>query len=315
MLEPLSHSPAPAAPSPAAPLRASRTHCADICVSFEFFPPKTEEMEKTLWDSITRLAPLGPSFVSVTYGAGGTTRERTHATVTRIVKETAIKPAAHLTCVAASRDEIDTIVRGYWEDGVRHIVALRGDPQDTNGSGFCPHPQGYETSTALVAGIRRLGDFEITVSAYPEGHPESASVDADIDVLKAKIDAGATRAITQFFFENDVYLRYLDKVRARGITIPILPGIVPVQNFKQTANFAKRAGASVPQWLADRFEGLEDDPVTRRLIAATVTAEQVLDLVDHGIRDFHFYTMNRADLVYAICHLLGLRPHAIQKAA
>jgi len=315
MLEPLSHSPAPAAPSPVAPLRASRTHCADICVSFEFFPPKTEEMEKTLWDSITRLAPLGPSFVSVTYGAGGTTRERTHATVTRIVKETAIKPAAHLTCVAASQDEIDTIVRGYWEDGVRHIVALRGDPQDTNGRGFCPHPQGYETSTALVAGIRRLGDFEITVSAYPEGHPESASVDADIDVLKAKIDAGATRAITQFFFENDVYLRYLDKVRARGITIPILPGIVPVQNFKQTANFAKRAGASVPQWLADRFEGLEDDPVTRRLIAATVTAEQVLDLVDHGIRDFHFYTMNRADLVYAICHLLGLRPHAIQKAA
>jgi len=307
MLEPLSITPAPTAP-----LRASRTHCADICVSFEFFPPKTEEMEKTLWESITRLAPLGPSFVSVTYGAGGTTRERTHSTVTRIVKETSIKPAAHLTCVAASRDEIDAIVRDYWDNGVRHIVALRGDPQDASG-GFCPHPQGYETSTALVAGIRRLGDFEITVSAYPEGHPESASVEADIDVLKAKIDAGATRAITQFFFENDTYLRYLDKVRARGINIPILPGIVPVQNFKQTANFAKRAGASVPQWLADRFEGLEDDPVTRRLIAATVTAEQVLDLVDHGIRDFHFYTMNRADLVYAICHLLGLRPQ--QKAA
>jgi len=311
MLEPFSNN----NPISAAPPRASRTHCTDICVSFEFFPPKTEEMEKTLWESITRLAPLGPSFVSVTYGAGGTTRERTHATVTRIVKETAIKPAAHLTCVAASQEEIDTIVRGYWDDGVRHIVALRGDPQNANGGGFEPHPQGYATSTALVAGIRKIGDFEISVSAYPEGHPESSSVDADIDVLKAKIDAGATRAITQFFFENDVYLRYLDKVRARGINIPILPGIVPVQNFTQTANFAKRAGASVPQWLADRFEGLEDDPVTRRLIAATVTAEQVLDLVDHGIRDFHFYTMNRADLVYAICHLLGLRPHAIQKAA
>jgi methylenetetrahydrofolate reductase (NADPH) len=272
-------------------------------------------MERTLWDSIKRLAPLGPSFVSVTYGAGGSTRERTHATVARMVKETSIKPAAHLTCVAASREEIDAVVRDYWDIGVRHIVALRGDSQDANGGCFVPHPNGYKTSTELVAGIRRIADFEISVSAYPEAHPESASVEADIDVLKAKIDAGATRAITQFFFENDTYLRYLDKVRARGIEIPILPGIVPVQNFKQTANFAKRAGASVPQWLADRFEGLDDDPTTRRLIAATVTAEQVLDLVDHGIRDFHFYTMNRADLVYAVCHLLGLRPHAEQKAA
>jgi methylenetetrahydrofolate reductase (NADPH) len=305
--------PSPAPPFESAQLRASRTHCADICVSFEFFPPKTEEMEKTLWDSITRLAPLGPSFVSVTYGAGGSTRERTHATVARIVKETAIKPAAHLTCVAASRDEVDKVVRDYWDVGVRHIVALRGDPQDEHG--WVPHAQGYATSTALVEGIRRIADFEISVSAYPERHPESKSVDADIDVLKAKIDAGATRAITQFFFENDVYLRYLDKVRARGIGIPIVPGIVPVQNFKQTSNFAKRTGASIPSWLAARFEGLDDDQTTRRLIAATVTAEQVLDLVDRGIRDFHFYTMNRADLVFAICHLLGLRPKTEQKAA
>ncbi|SFK54061.1 methylenetetrahydrofolate reductase [NAD(P)H] [Methylocapsa palsarum] len=295
--------------------RASRTICPDIRVSFEFFPPKTVAMEATLWESIFRLAPLRPSFVSVTYGAGGTTRERTHATVARIARETIVKPAAHLTCVAATRDEIDEIVKGYWEAGVRHIVALRGDPQDGVGAKFRPHPQGYENSAALVAGVRRIADFEVSVSAYPERHPESASVEADVDVLKAKIDAGATRAITQFFFENECYLRYLDKVRSKGVDIPIIPGIVPVQSFKQTANFAARAGASVPQWLADRFEGLDDDPQTRRLVAATVAAEQVLDLVDRGVRDFHFYTMNRADLVYAICHLLGLRPNPEQKAA
>ncbi|WOJ89332.1 methylenetetrahydrofolate reductase [NAD(P)H] [Methylocapsa polymorpha] len=299
--------------------RASRRACPDIHVSFEFFPPATEAMEATLWESISRLAPLGPTFVSVTYGAGGSTRERTHATVARIVKETSVKPAAHLTCVNAARDEIDAIVRGYWDAGVRHIVALRGDPQQGQVPGatakFCPHPAGYPNSTALVAGIKEIADFEISVSAYPERHPESPSVDADIDVLQAKIDAGASRAITQFFFENECYLRYVDKVRARGIDIPIVPGIVPVQSFKQTANFAKRAGATVPQWLADRFEGLDDDPQTRRLVAATVAAEQVLDLVDHGIREFHFYTMNRADLVYAICHLLGLRPKLEQKAA
>lgn len=289
-------------------LRPSRVAHSDIRVSFEFFPPKTEEMEIALWDSIKRLAPLGPSFVSVTYGAGGSTRERTHATVSRILSETDVKPAAHLTCVAASRAEVDDVVRGYWEAGVRHIVALRGDPQDGLGSKFCAHPEGYANSTELVAGIRKIGDFEVSVSAYPEGHPESASIDADIEFLKAKVDAGATRAITQFFFENDLYLRYLDKVRAAGITIPILPGIVPVQNFKQTAGFAKRTGASVPAWLADRFEGLDNDPATRRLIGAAVAAEQVFDLVDQGIKDFHFYTMNRADLVYAICHLLGLRP-------
>jgi methylenetetrahydrofolate reductase (NADPH) len=244
----------------------------------------------------------------VTYGAGGSTRERTHATVERLVRETDIAPAAHLTCVAASRGEIDDVVRAYHTAGVRHIVALRGDPQGGVGNAFVPHPEGYANSTELVAGIRRVGDFEVSVSAYPEKHPESSSLDFDIDVLKAKVDAGATRAITQFFFENDCYLRFLDRARYRGVTIPIVPGIVPVQNFKQTANFARRAGASVPQWLADRFEGLDQDPATRRLIAAAIAAEQVLGLVDRGVTDFHFYTMNRADLVYAICHLLGLRP-------
>jgi methylenetetrahydrofolate reductase (NADPH) len=286
----------------------SRGARGDISVSFEFFPPKTEDMEASLWDAIARLAPLQPKFVSVTYGAGGSTRERTHATVERLVRGTEIAPAAHLTCVAASRDDIDDVVRAYHAAGVRHIVALRGDPQGGIGSAFTPHPQGYQNSTELVAGIRRIADFEVSVSAYPEKHPESSSLDFDIDVLKAKVDAGATRAITQFFFENDCYLRFLDRARYRGVTIPIVPGIVPVQNFKQTASFAKRAGASVPQWLADRFEGLDDDPATRRLIAAAIAAEQVLGLVDRGVTDFHFYTMNRADLVYAICHLLGLRP-------
>ena len=295
--------------------RASRSHLADIRVSFEFFPPKTTEMESALWESITRLAPLEPSFVSVTYGAGGSTRERTHSTLARLVRETDLKPAAHLTCVAATREEVDDVVRAYHEAGVRHIVALRGDPVSGPGSAYEPHPGGYATSTALIEGIRRLGDFEVTVSAYPEKHPESATLDADIDVLKAKVEAGATRAITQFFFDNVHYLRYVERVRARGITIPIVPGIVPVQNFRQTASFARKTGASVPQWLADRFEGLDDDPATRRLIAAAVAAEQVLDLVDHGVTDFHFYTMNKADLVYAICHLLGLRPQLTMRAA
>ena len=295
--------------------RASRTRLADIRVSFEFFPPKTAEMESALWESITRLAPLEPSFVSVTYGAGGSTRERTHATLARLVRETELKPAAHLTCVAATRDEVDDVVRAYLDAGVRHIVALRGDPITGPGSVYEPHPGGYATSTALIEGIRRVGDFEVTVSAYPEKHPESATLDADIDVLKAKVEAGATRAITQFFFDNVHYLRYVERVRARGINIPIVPGIVPVQNFRQTASFAAKTGASVPQWLADRFEGLDDDPATRRLIAAAVAAEQVLDLVDHGVMDFHFYTMNKADLVYAICHLLGLRPQLTMRAA
>jgi methylenetetrahydrofolate reductase (NADPH) len=279
-----------------------------IGVSFEFFPPATEEMEKILWGSIERLAPLEPNFVSVTYGAGGSTRARTHATVKRILAETPLTPAAHLTCVAATREEVDAIVRNYREAGVRHIVALRGDPVEGAGATYAPYPGGYENAADLVAGIKRLGDFEISVSAYPEKHPDSPTVAADIDMLKAKVDAGASRAITQFFFENELYFRYLERVRARGIDIPIVPGILPVQNFKATTGFAARCGASVPAWLADRFHGLDRDPATRKLIAAAVAAEQVLDLVDRGVTDFHFYTMNRADLGYAICHLLGLRP-------
>jgi methylenetetrahydrofolate reductase (NADPH) len=299
-------------------IRASRFQRGDgrrIAVSFEFFPPKDEAMEKVLWESIERLAPLAPSFVSVTYGAGGSTRERTHATVKRILSETALTPAAHLTCVAATRAEIDDIVRGYYAAGVRHIVALRGDPMAGAGERYTAHPGGYETSAKLVEGIKRIApDFDVSVSAYPEKHPDSPTVEADIDMLKAKVDAGASRAITQFFFENDLYFRYLDRVRARGIDIPIVPGILPVQNFKAATNFAKRAGASVPAWIAERFAGLDDDPATRKLIAAAVAAEQVLDLVDRGVTNFHFYTMNRADLVYAICHLLGLRPAAQQAA-
>ena len=280
-----------------------------IGVSFEFFPPKTAEMEQTLWEAVTRLAPLEPNFVSVTYGAGGSTRERTHTTVKRILAETMLTPAAHLTCVAATCAEIDAVIGAYAQAGVRHIVALRGDPLAGAGEKYAPHPGGYRNAADLVAGIKRLADLEVSVSAYPEKHPDSPSVSADIDMLKAKVDAGATRAITQFFFENDLYFRYLDRVRAAGIDIPIVPGILPVQNFKTTKTFAARCGASVPAWLADRFDGLDDDAATRKLIAAAVAAEQVLDLVDHGVTDFHFYTMNRADLVYAICHLLGLRPN------
>lgn len=296
-------------------VRPSRQSNRPLRVSFEFFPPKTAEMETALWHAIERLAPIGPSFVSVTYGAGGSTRERTHSTVARIVRETALKPAAHLTCVAATKEEVDDVVRAYWDAGVRHVVALRGDPAGGLGSAYAAHPGGYENSTELVSGIKRLGDFEVSVSAYPEKHPESATIDADIDVLKAKIDAGATRAITQFFFENDNYLRYVDRVRAAGIDIPIVPGIVPVENFRQTASFAKRTGAYVPQWLADRFDGLDDDPTTRRLIAAAVAAEQVFDLLDRGVQDFHFYTMNKSELVFAICHLLGLKPQPAREAA
>jgi methylenetetrahydrofolate reductase (NADPH) len=293
-------------------VRAGGPHA--IRVSFEFFPPKTAEMEQTLWQAIARLAPLSPNFVSVTYGAGGSTRERTHSTVKRILAETMLTPAAHLTCVAATRAEIDAVIRAYTEAGVRHIVALRGDPPGGAGERYAPHPGGYRNAADLVAGIKRCGEqcggLEVSVAAYPEKHPDSPSVAADIDMLKAKVDAGASRAITQFFFENDLYFRYLDRVRARGIAIPVVPGILPVQNFKTAKNFAARCGAAVPAWLAARFENLDDDAATRKLIAAAVAAEQVLDLVDQGVRDFHFYTMNRADLVYAICHLLGLRPIA-----
>ena len=294
--------------SPVRPSRFARGQARRIGVSFEFFPPNSEDMEKILWESIERLAPLAPDFVSVTYGAGGTTRERTHTTVKRILTETPLTPAAHLTCVAAQCAEIDAIVRTYHDVGVRHIVALRGDPVGGAGTRYAPHPGGYSNAADLVAGIKRVADFEISVSAYPEKHPDSPTVEADIDMLKAKVDAGASRAITQFFFENDLYFRYLDRVRARGINIPIVPGVLPVQNFKATTGFAKRCGASVPAWIADRFQGLDQDAATRKLIAAAVAAEQVFDLVDRGVTTFHFYTMNRADLVYAVCHLLGLRP-------
>jgi methylenetetrahydrofolate reductase (NADPH) len=285
-------------------------------ISFEFFPPKTEEMEHNLWETITRLAPLAPNFVSVTYGAGGSTRERTHSTIARILKETALTPAAHLTCVGACRGDIDDVVARYHEIGVRHIVALRGDPATGIGTPYIAHPDGYQTSTDLVAGIKkRYPDIEVSVSAYPEKHPESADFDADVDMLKAKVDAGADRAITQVFFDNDLYLRYLDRVRKRGIDIPVVPGIMPMHNFKQARNFVTRAGTTVPDWLAEKFEGLDNDPDTRKLVAATVAAGQVQKLAKRGVDTFHFYTMNRADLVFAISHLLGIRPNGAQKAA
>ena len=284
-------------------------------ISFEFFPPKTEEMERSLWDVIERLAPLTPNFVSVTYGAGGSTRERTHATIARILNDTDLVPAAHLTCVNGPRADIDDVVARYHEVGVRHIVALRGDPTTGIGTPYVAHPDGYKTSAELVASIRkRYPDIDVTVSAYPEKHPESASFDADLDTLQAKVDAGATRAITQVFFYNDLYFRYIDRVRARGIDIPILPGIMPMHNFKQARNFVTRAGTTVPPWLDEKFDGLDDDAETRKLVAAAVAAGQVQKLAKHGVENFHFYTMNRADLVFAICHLLGIRP-ATQKAA
>jgi methylenetetrahydrofolate reductase (NADPH) len=288
------------------PARLSRSG-SPVSVSFEFFPPKSEEMERTLWEAIARLAPLEPRFVSVTYGAGGSTRERTHATVARIVKETRLAPAAHLTCVGASREEIDAVIRAYGAAGVRHIVALRGDPPGGLEAPYVAPPNGYQSTADLVGAIKAAGDFEVSVAAYPEKHPQSPTLLHDIETLKRKIDAGADRAITQFFFDNAVYFRFLDLAAAAGITIPIVPGVAPVQNFKQTASFARKAGASVPAWLAERFEGLENDPVARGLVAAAVCAEQVTDLVDRGVTHLHFYTMNRADLVFAICHLIGLR--------
>lgn len=286
----------------------------DISVSFEFFPPKTPEMEQALWRSVERLAPLDPRFVSVTYGAGGSTRERTHSIVARMVSETPLVPAAHLTCVGASRGEVDEVVRAYRDAGVRHIVALRGDPPEGVGTPYSAHPAGYQSTAELVAGIRAIGDFEVSVSAYPEKHPQSRDFDADLDVLSAKLDAGAARAITQFFFDNHIFYRYRDYVAARGIAVELVPGIIPVGNFKQIVRFARSCGASVPSWLAERFDGLDDDPETRQLVAASVVAEQVLDLQSNGVSEFHFYTLNRAELVYAACHMLGIRP-AMAKAA
>ena len=276
-------------------------------VSFEFFPPKTAEMEVSLWNAIRRLEALAPRFVSVTYGAGGTTRERTHATVRRIREETDIEPAAHLTCVGATRAEIDAVARGYSSAGVRHIVALRGAPPAGAGR-YAPHPDGYAQAADLVAGLARRGDFEISVAAYPETHPEAGSTAADLDNLKRKIDAGATRAITQYFFDADVYLRFRDRARAAGIAVPIVPGILPVTNFAQVVKFSRLCGTSVPDWLAGMFDGLDDDPETRKLVAATVAAGQCQRLQGEGVDEFHFYTLNRAELTFAICHMLGVRP-------
>ncbi len=276
-------------------------------LSFEFFPPKTDDAEDRFWGSLHRLAPLSPRFVSVTYGAGGSTRERTLRMVSKISSETGINAAAHLTCVGASRDEVDEVVRGYKAAGVKRIVALRGDPAAGVGQKFEPHPDGYANAAELVAGIRRIGDFDISVAAYPEKHPESPDWDQDIDNLKRKIDAGADRAITQMFFDNDDYLRFVDRAQKAGVTAPIVPGIQPIHSFKQVANFATRCGASVPSWLGDRFEGLEDDPETHALVAAAVAAEQVTELVDQGVTEFHFYTMNRAKLVLALARVLGRR--------
>ncbi|MDA1090418.1 MAG: methylenetetrahydrofolate reductase [Proteobacteria bacterium] len=278
----------------------------DVRVSFEFFPPNTDKANEALWNSIQRLSPLKPSYVSVTYGAGGSTRERTHATVRRIRTETDLEPAAHLTCVSATTEEIDAIARGYWDAGVRHIVALRGDAVDGSGP-YQPHPGGYAYASDLVAGLKKVADFNISVAAYPETHPEAASADADLDNLKRKIDAGASEAITQFFFDTDVYLRFLERARAAGITVPIIPGILPVTNFARVAEFSGKCAAAVPDWMAELFDGLDGDPETRKLVAASVAAEQCRALHAEGITDFHFYTMNRADLVYAICHILGVR--------
>jgi len=277
-----------------------------IEASFEFFPPNSAAMEAQLWAAIERLSPLAPRFVSVTYGAAGSTRERTHATVERIRRETELEPAAHLTCVGASRADVDAVARRYWEAGVRHIVALRGDPPEGS-AGYEPHPEGYRYAADLVSGLRRVADFEISVAAYPEVHPEAPSATADLDNLKSKVDAGATRAITQFFFESSDYLRFLEKARRAGIEVPIVPGILPVTNFHTVARFAKACGAAVPAWMADQFEGLDDDQATRKLVAASIAAEQCRALQASGVDEFHFYTLNRADLTFAICHMLGLR--------
>jgi len=284
----------------------------DADVSFEFFPPKSEKMEKTLWDSVVTLEPLNPRFVSVTYGAGGSTRERTHATVARIAKETNIPAAAHLTCVDASKAEIAEVAEAYWEAGIRHIVALRGDPP-AEGQAFEPHPQGYRSAAELVAGLKSIAPFEISVAAYPETHPEANSSQTDLDNLKRKLDAGASRAITQFFFTAEAFFRFRDAAGAAGIDAELVPGILPVSNVAQTRKFADMCGAEIPGWMNDLFEGLDDHPAARKLIAATVAAELCRKLYAGGVRKFHFYTLNRAELSYAICHLLGKRPTSAKR--
>lgn len=285
-----------------------------IRVSFEFFPPADAAMEATLWQSVQRLAPLGPRFVSVTYGADGSTRDRTHALVRRIQSETALTGAPHLTCVGAPKGDILDIARRYWDEGIRHIVALRGDaPQGA--ARYEPHPEGFAYGADLVAGLRQVADFDISVAAYPEMHPEASSPEADLENFRRKVDAGATRAITQFFFDTDDYLRFRDRCVAAGIRVSIVPGILPITRFPQVTRFAARCGAKIPSWLAERFAGLDDDPETRRLIAANVAIEQVSRLRRHGVNEFHFYTLNRAELTYAICHALGLRPQGAGASA
>ena len=295
--------------SPLGPVARAGQDLSRPRVSFEFFPPKSDEAEANLWKAIQRLAPLNPAFVSVTYGAGGSTRERTHRTVSRILAETSLSPAAHLTCVEASRDEVDEVIREYKASGVNHIVALRGDPPGGAGIGgaYQPRADGYANATELAQAISRVGGFDITVGVYPEQHPESPSIDHDIDVLKAKIDAGATRAVSQFFFDMDAFLRFRDRVRAAGVTIPLIPGIMPVSNFTGLTRMCGACGASIPDWLKAHFDGLDDDPETRKLLAASVAAETCARLQEEGFGDFHFYTLNRADLVYAICRVLGVR--------
>ncbi|WP_336986938.1 methylenetetrahydrofolate reductase [NAD(P)H] [Altererythrobacter aquiaggeris] len=279
----------------------------DIRASFEFFPPKSERMEALLWDAVQQLAPLHPSFVSVTYGAGGSTRERTHNTVARIIREAGLPAAAHLTCVDASKAEIREVAEQYWEAGVRHIVALRGDAGEP-GLPFKPHPEGFANAAQLVRGLKDIADFEISVAAYPETHPDASCPDSDIDNLARKLDAGATRAITQFFFSADTFFRFRDKLAARGIDAPVVPGILPVTNVAQARKFAGACGAQIPDWMDGLFEGLDARPASRQLVAATIAAELCRRLYAGGVRDLHFYTLNRAELAYAICHLLGMRP-------
>ncbi|MGO4410670.1 MULTISPECIES: methylenetetrahydrofolate reductase [NAD(P)H] [unclassified Brevundimonas] len=295
--------------SPLGPVARAGSNRNAVNVSFEFFPPKSDEAEANLWSAIRRLEPLNPAFVSVTYGAGGSTRERTHRTVQRIISETTLRPAAHLTCVEASRDEVDEVIEGYKAIGVDHIVALRGDPPGGDGIGgaYVPRTDGYANATELSQAISRVGGFDITVGAYPEKHPESPSIDHDINVLKAKVDAGATRAVSQFFFDIEAFLRFRDRVRAAGVTIPLIPGIMPVSNFKGLSRMSAACGASIPDWLAAHFDGLDDDPETRKLLAASIAAETCARLQEEGFSDFHFYTLNRAELVYAICRVLGVR--------
>uniref|UniRef100_UPI0027427E1A methylenetetrahydrofolate reductase [NAD(P)H] n=1 Tax=Pararhizobium sp. IMCC3301 TaxID=3067904 RepID=UPI0027427E1A len=276
-------------------------------ISFEFFPPKSDAGEQQVWSAINRLSLFGPSFVSVTYGAGGSTRERTHRTVAELAKNASMRPAAHLTCVDASKDEVDAVVDGYAAAGVKHIVALRGDAQNGE-TQFAPHPQGYQNAADLVAGITRRGSFDISVAAYPERHPDSPSWDHELDNLKRKVDAGASRAITQFFFDNDLFEAFVERARATGISIPIIPGVLPVYKFAQTRSFAKRCGADVPYWLELAFNGLDDDLDTQRLVSTAILAEQVFDLAERGFEDVHFYTLNRSEIVFAVCHLMGLGP-------